>query len=377
MAQWIVSARSPVAMPRSGPEIRYCAAEDGPAIAWSSIGSGPALLFCRVINHFAEAARRAPFWPFVERIARGRRLVVYDGPGSGLSDRGFEALSIEQSARALGAVADAAGLDRFAIFADAAGTQTAIAFAAQHPERIDRLVVYAGMVRGLAHRAPSPKQLAQRDALYTAARAGWDDGPSTFRMLNALDALPEATPREQADFAGFVGHAVTGDGFVRFMRMQAEADVSAFAADLRCSTLVIHPSRCLRPPLDEGRRLASLIPSARLMTVDSANMLPMLSDPTVEDTVAAVRLFLDEGHPPNAAALLVAGLTMRERQVLGLMALGLDNPQIAARLGLAEKTVRNHITPLFEKLGTATRAQAILKALRAGLGDGGEAGPDG
>lgn len=356
-------------MARSGPEIRYCSADDGTPIAWSSIGSGRALLFCRVINHFAEAARRAPFWPFVEGIARERRLVVYDGPGSGLSDRAIEALSIEQSANALAAVADAAGLDRFAIFADAAGTQTAVAFAALHPERVERLVVYAGMVRGLMHRSPSPKQLAQRDALYTAAKAGWDDGPSTFRMLNALDALPEATPREQADFAGFIGHAVTGSGFVRFMRMQAEADVSELAAGVRCSTLVVHPSRCLRPPLDEGRRLASLIPSARLMTVDSANMLPMVSDPTFDDTVAAVRRFLDESNPPNAVSSLVAGLTPRERQVLRLMALGLDNLQIAARLGLAEKTVRNHITPLFEKLGTATRAQAIVKALHAGLGD--------
>jgi DNA-binding NarL/FixJ family response regulator len=61
-------------------------------------------------------------------------------------------------------------------------------------------------------------------------------------------------------------------------------------------------------------------------------------------------------------------LTNREREVLDLIAQGLSNPEIAARLYLSPKTVRNHISNIFAKLQFADRAQAIVRAREAGLG---------
>jgi len=61
-------------------------------------------------------------------------------------------------------------------------------------------------------------------------------------------------------------------------------------------------------------------------------------------------------------------LTDREREVLDLIAQGLSNPEIAARLYLSPKTVRNHISNIFAKLQFADRAQAIVRAREAGLG---------
>lgn len=61
-------------------------------------------------------------------------------------------------------------------------------------------------------------------------------------------------------------------------------------------------------------------------------------------------------------------LTDREREVLGLIAQGASNSEIAAKLALAGKTVRNHISNIFAKLQVADRAQAIIKARDAGLG---------
>ena len=55
-------------------------------------------------------------------------------------------------------------------------------------------------------------------------------------------------------------------------------------------------------------------------------------------------------------------LSPREREVLALICEGLGNAQIAERLGISEKTVRNHVSNLFDKLGVWTRAQAIVFA---------------
>jgi DNA-binding NarL/FixJ family response regulator len=61
-------------------------------------------------------------------------------------------------------------------------------------------------------------------------------------------------------------------------------------------------------------------------------------------------------------------LTTRERQVLDLVAAGLSNSTIAARLGLSTKTVGNHTSTIFTKLHVADRAEAIVRAREAGLG---------
>ncbi len=61
-------------------------------------------------------------------------------------------------------------------------------------------------------------------------------------------------------------------------------------------------------------------------------------------------------------------LTAREREILGLIAQGLGNGEIAARLVLSPSTVRNYVSSIFDKLQVADRAQAIVKARDAGLG---------
>lgn len=74
------------------------------------------------------------------------------------------------------------------------------------------------------------------------------------------------------------------------------------------------------------------------------------------------------GPAPSAAAQPFPGLTAREREILDLIAAGLPNATISTRLGLAPKTVGNHISAIFAKLQVATRAEAIVRARDAGLG---------
>ncbi|WP_091448164.1 response regulator [Actinokineospora iranica] len=74
---------------------------------------------------------------------------------------------------------------------------------------------------------------------------------------------------------------------------------------------------------------------------------------------------------PREVAPVFPELTTREREVLALIADGVSNPMIANRLSLSPKTVRNHVSSIFTKLHVADRAQAIVRARRAGLGDAG------
>ena len=150
------------------PPIRYCSAPNGLSIAWAAMGHGPALVHCSMFNYFDAAPEADPGWAFLEAIARGRMLISYDGLGTGLSDRSFVDLSIEQSVADLLAVVDAAGVERFALFAAMSGAQGALAFAARYPQRVESLFTYCGIVRGFNHRNPTAQQVVQREAMLTA-----------------------------------------------------------------------------------------------------------------------------------------------------------------------------------------------------------------
>jgi len=65
-------------------------------------------------------------------------------------------------------------------------------------------------------------------------------------------------------------------------------------------------------------------------------------------------------------------LTPRECEVLELVAQGLDNGTIGTKLGISERTARNHVSIILSKLGISSRAQAMVRAREAGFGGGGD-----
>jgi len=73
------------------------------------------------------------------------------------------------------------------------------------------------------------------------------------------------------------------------------------------------------------------------------------------------------GHPPSAVATSSPILTPRESEVLGMLAAGLGNKQIAPRLGITEHTVKYHVASIFAKLGASSRTEAVTIAARRGL----------
>jgi DNA-binding CsgD family transcriptional regulator len=99
------------------------------------------------------------------------------------------------------------------------------------------------------------------------------------------------------------------------------------------------------------------------VTLDTANHILIEGEPAWLRFFEEVAAFLPGRRPAS-----LAGLTAREGEIVERIARGLDNAQIAAQLGLSEKTVRNHITHIFDKLGVQTRAQAIVLARNAGMG---------
>ncbi len=101
-------------------------------------------------------------------------------------------------------------------------------------------------------------------------------------------------------------------------------------------------------PFEEGRLVASAIAEARFVPIQGRNHVLIESEPAFAPSMARMREFMDQ-HADGPAQ-------------------GLDNLQIAAHMALAEKTVRNKVSAVFDKLEVEIRPQAIVKAREAGYG---------
>jgi DNA-binding NarL/FixJ family response regulator len=119
---------------------------------------------------------------------------------------------------------------------------------------------------------------------------------------------------------------------------------------------------------EEGRRVASLIPGARFVTVESVNHILQEDEPAWATFLAEMRAFLGHDDRVPAGAGDLSDLSERERDVLELVAAGLSNEQIAERLFLSPRTVERHLSNVYAKLrlsGKSARAAAAARYSRA------------
>ena len=105
-------------------------------------------------------------------------------------------------------------------------------------------------------------------------------------------------------------------------------------------------------PIERGREMATAIPGARFETLSTSNHIPLHGDGGFDRFVQVVADFVAGGTTQLA-------MTPREKVLAHAVADGLDNLQIAARLGIAEKTARNSLSALYAKLRVEGRPQAI------------------
>ncbi len=256
------------------------------------------------------------------------------------------------------------GRKRFALLGISQGASIAIAYAVRHPDQVSHLVLYGGYVRGRLKWQETPQQIKEAEMMVGLAELGWGQENPAFRQFFTTQFLPDGTAEQYRWFNELERVSTSPANAAQFMRVLNDIDVTALAPRVACPALVLHSNGDARVAFDEGRLMAGLIPGARFVPLDSRNHILLEHEPAWRRWVEEVRAFLP-GHAGHAE---FAVLTPRERDLVELIAQGLDNAQIAARLELSEKTVRNHITSIFAKLEVENRSQAIVLAREGGFG---------
>lgn len=359
--------------------IRFTHSRDGLRLAYATCGSGPPLVKSANWLSHLEFDWQSPVWShWFHFLAHSSTLLRYDARGCGLSDWNATDLALDAQVADLEAVVDAAGVDRFALFGLSQGGAVAIEYACRHPAKVSHLVLFGAFAKGWL---VASERLAQNaKALFDLIETGWGEDNPAFRQVFTSLFLPEASAEQQHWFSELMRVTSKPSIAANILRSYGAMDITSRLADVRTPTLVLHCQHDACIPFALGRALAAGIHGARFVSLDSRNHVLLENEPAWSRFCEEFDSFLGrqpvsvpvEAGAPGARVAVdprrLEELTPKERRVLALVAEGLSNGEIAAKLFLSEKTVRNHLTRIFDKLGVNSRARAIVLAREAGLG---------
>jgi len=351
--------------------IRYLRTDDGVQLAWAEAGAGPPLVKAsHWLTHLQYEWESPLWWHWLQFFMAHFRLVRYDERGCGMSDRDVGDVHHERSSADLEAIVAAAEPQRpITLLGISHGAAAAIQYAVRHPERVERLLIYGAFVRGVMHSDNEPAK-RRFQAMLELLRAGWGRDNETFRQLFTTVFIPTASPEQLAWFNGLCLKATSGDNAVRVLEIRSRLDVTHLLPQVRVPTLVLHATGDSIAPLSQARMIAAAIPGAEFVELDSRNHILLESEPAWQQFREAVTRFCGlapDAAPETGGNAAFEALSRREREVLALLSAGLANAQIAGRLAISEKTVRNHLSSIFDKLGVWSRAQAIVFARDRGF----------
>ncbi len=348
-------------MSQTRQRIRFLRTTDGVQLAWAEAGSGPPLVkAANWITHL-EFEWESPAWRHWMRFFSDHfRFIRYDERGCGMTDWNVEELSLERWTDDLEAVIGAAAPEGpVALLGISQGAAACIDYAVRHPERVSKIILYGGYAQGFNHRGNAAAVREYR-AIIEAVRVGWGKEIPAFRQLFTSRFLPEGTPEQLSWFNELCRRTTSPEMAARLMEARADLNVADLLGRVKAPTLVIHAREDNVVPVTAGRFLASAIPDAQFVELPGKNHILLEDEPAWSKFKDAVLDFL--GVAGGDAHDAFAALSRREREVLALLSEGLPNAEIGVRLDISEKTVRNHISNLYDKLGVWTRSQAVIFA---------------
>jgi pimeloyl-ACP methyl ester carboxylesterase len=242
----------------------------------------------------------------------------------------------------LGAVLAAIGERQVDLVGVSLGALVAVAWAARHPGTVRRLVLYGGWVSGPGISAPSA-----REHLLGLVESHWGLGSDVLTEIFA----PDSDPGSREEFARYQRASASAETARSLLGLSYELDIAELLPLVDVPTLVIHRSDDRAAPLSQARELAAAITGAQLVVLPGRSHLPHVGDPHAVAT--SIRRFLGlrvTRRDPRE-------LTARQLEIAAMVSGGLTNREIAARLGIQERSAEGHVQRICLRLGVRSRAQ--------------------
>jgi pimeloyl-ACP methyl ester carboxylesterase len=243
------------------------------ALAYQTVGAGrPDLVFVPGFVSHLEAAWEDPTYSgFMRRLARDRRLIIFDKRGTGLSDAVVEWPTLEERVDDLMCVMDAAGSERAVLFGVSEGAPLCVLAAALYARRVAGLILHAGF-RRIVSTPDYPYGWTPQffEFFLDSFEHSWTTGAG----LEAINPSLAGDRRYMRWFARYLRLSASPGMAKRLMRMNEEIDIADALREVRVPTLLTHRRDERWVSIENSRYLASKIPGAKLIELPGTDHHP-------------------------------------------------------------------------------------------------------
>jgi DNA-binding CsgD family transcriptional regulator/pimeloyl-ACP methyl ester carboxylesterase len=335
----------------SAPPVQYTRTSDGYNIAYMVTGSGPALVFLPdVFQHSQRLWARGPTGRTIQYLAQRFQVIQYDSRGQGMSQRGLSAAhKMSDYEVDLDAVIKATGAERVVLFGPNDFGHVAMRYAIAHVGVVGALVLYE---------LGGGSSLVQPE-LNRLARTNWD----LFLLVNARTLFPRG---DAGALVSYFQASADASDHLKLIDVVSRSSVLNVAPHVTVPTLILGPADDSAAPggASWAKVLAPLVPSAQLVLAQN-HYARAGATTAIALSIESFLSSLTQVSP--GANALPDGLSVREGEVLRLVAAGKSNPQIADELVISLNTVQRHVSNILAKTGLANRTEAASYATRHGL----------
>ncbi|WP_226648332.1 alpha/beta hydrolase [Microbulbifer variabilis] len=273
-------------------KIEFCTASDGARIAYATIGEGPPIVKAANWLSHLEYDWDSPIWsPLFRELSLDHRFIRYDERGNGLSDWDVENITFESFVSDLEIVVDSCGVDNFTLLGISQGAAVSIEYAVRHPEKVKQLILFGGYAAGWRIGA-TESVIKEREAIMTLTKVGWGQDNPAYRQIFSSTFMPSANANELAWFNEFQRLTTSPENAVRFLSVFGGINVIQQLKKVSVPTLVIHSLRDQRIPVKTACDIASSIPKARFVGLESDGHLLLGREPASKVFVEEVRKFI-------------------------------------------------------------------------------------
>lgn len=268
---WVMSAPARYFGEPVDQQLGVATSSDGTQIAYALSGDGPPVVYVLGWMTHLEMGFNSPVYDneqLVRMTSRNHRFLRYDGRGFGMSQRNVDDFSLAARVADLKAVVDDAGFEQFHILAASSGGPVAVAYTAQHPDKVTGLVLGSSFA---SNSWVTDEERETTQQFFDLVETSWDIFPPVSDMFANMTLAPTGSMVEQSVLGSMLRRCCSGPNVAEYFRVTTRLDVRKEARQIDVPTLVIHARDDQATPLDGGKELASLIRGVRFEIVEGGH----------------------------------------------------------------------------------------------------------
>ena len=272
-------------------QIRFCISPANVKIAYAQMGEGLPLLKTGNWLTRLESDDDNFIWRHLtETFSENFKFVRYDERGCGLSEREVGDFSLPAEVRDIESVAADLKLEKFALLGISNGTASAIAYAAQNPEKVSHLILIGGAVNEnfAGHK---PEKLQNFLQILSSHRSIENE---VFQREIAAKIFPDSTSEQVSEFIKIQKNSSSPNNIIQILKSFFETDLSDFAKQVKCPTLIFHSMDDEFIPFSQSGLLSTLIPDSKLILLASRNHFPLENEPARHEFLSETKSFLKQ-----------------------------------------------------------------------------------